>query len=150
MAKKIINKNTYNITNEIDYKKLAEAIVSALNTNQQQSQNKNTFTNVMFSSICAFLFKGMAIITGCIVLLIFIYPFSKVLGLNDQDFIVSFSSIFSLVILAALFTTFTILFWKSSDEIALEKDKNYIVSLFSSMVSVAALVVASLSLLHLN
>lgn len=30
MAKKFINKNTYNITNEIDYKKLAEAIVSAL------------------------------------------------------------------------------------------------------------------------
>lgn len=44
MPKNVINKNTYNITNEIDYKKLAEAIVSAL---EEQKGKKKRLRQVV-------------------------------------------------------------------------------------------------------
>ncbi len=50
MAKKFINKNTYNITNEIDYKKLAEAIVSALEE-QKGKKEKASPSGIILSRL---------------------------------------------------------------------------------------------------
>lgn len=137
--------NTYNITNEIDYDKLAEAILSALKTHQQ-SQYKKSFTTSMFAGICSIVFRIIASISCTFVIIFALYPFAKQLGIYDKEFIASFPNILSLVVCIILFGTFTFLFWKASDEIANERDKNYIISMFSSMVSVAAMVIAAVSL----
>lgn len=142
-------KNTYNVTNEIDYDKLAEAIVSALET-QKQSQNQRSFTASMFSGICSIAFKIVSCCTAALTLGFIFLPFAKQLGIYNQEFIVSFPNVISLIICISLFGTFSFLFWKASDEIENEKDKNYIIALFSSLVSVAALIVASLSLYYSN
>lgn len=138
-------KNTYYVTNEIDYEKLAKAIVTALD-NHEQSKNTKSFTTSMFSGICSIVFRIIACCTGGFTICFFTLPFAKQLGLYENEFIVSLPNILSLVLCISLFGTFTFLFWKASDEIANEKDKNYILSMFSSMVSVAAMVIAAVSL----
>lgn len=138
-------KNTYYITNEIDYDKLAKAIVTALD-NHEKSQSQKSFTTSMFAGICSIVFRIISSISCVFAIGFVLYPFAKQLGLYDKDFIASFPNIFSLVVCIILFGIFTFLFWKASDEIANERDKNYIISMFSSMVSVAAMVIAAVSL----
>lgn len=145
MSKKHYNiRNTYNTTNEIDYDKLAESIVNAI-TKNRQSQKQNSITASMFSGVCSVVFKGMAVLAGAFAIMFILIPIYYTLGFSEEKFVFSFSSISIIVILSSILVTFAIMFWKASDEEALENDKNFLVSLFSSMVSVAALIVASLS-----
>ena len=58
-------------------------------------------------------------------------------------------NVFSIAFVAALFVVlvlYSFLLWKSAKEIETEKDRNYIISVFSGIVSFAALIVALVAL----
>ena len=56
------------------------------------------------------------------------------------------AAIFVIIALIFVILVFSLIFRASANEIATEKDRNYIISVFSSVVSFAALVVALVAL----
>lgn len=147
MAKKFINKNTYNITNEIDYKKLAEAIVSALEE-QKGKKGKASPSGIILSSICSLTFLVLAILAALFAVCFLAIPYVK-----QHDICIAYfnnlpNSFFVLFLLVAMSIIMCILFVSSFYELQNENDKNYSVSLFSGMVSFAALIISVLTLYH--
>ena len=143
-------KNVTIIHNEIDYDKLAEAIVRAQQRTADESQKVGIISCALSDmislclrllSICAFPVSiGIGVCTWKVIanslpengwLRIFLYVI---------DFIVSFGLSFGLGVFAATF-------WKAATEIKRETDRNYIVAVFAGLVSFAALVVALVALI---
>lgn len=147
MAKKVINKNTYNITNEIDYKKLAEAIVSALEE-QKGKKEKASPSGIILSSICSLTFLFLAILAALFAIIFLAIPYMKQHDICKVYFNNLPNSFFVLFLLVAMSIIMCVLFASSFYELQNENDKNYSVSLFSGMVSFAALIISALTLYH--
>lgn len=141
------NEVTY-ITNEIDYDKLAEAMVKALNNNAENAPQK-TYTSKMLGNICSIIFRiigafGIAILIMLIIGIFMHFNISQYVTDNGI-----FNTVFFLifyVFLCAIIGVLSFFLLKSAGEIEIETDKNYIVSLFSSLVCVAALIVSLIAL----
>lgn len=153
MAKKkdkpqIIN-NIQELNLEIDYDKLAEAIVKAQKSSEDEANRKKRFTSGTFAMIIALAFRGVAILGW---LIAFATPFAiinvaKSLVWNEVGVIIG--NVLGIVFTVALFIVlvlYSFLLWKSAKEIQTEKDRNYIISVFSGIVSFAALIVALVAL----
>lgn len=169
--------NNYN--NDIDYDKLAEAIVKAQRKAEEfdfeevESETKVTLldivkavylllfnksetkglTNDIFAMLTSLLFKGigtLGVVFSPIVIIACLY-FAYDL---DWTFDVVFNNLiylFSYTLIAGfagLIFMFSVMLIGASREIQKEKDKNYIIAIFSGVVSFAALVVALIALLN--
>ena len=153
MAKKkdkpqVIN-NIQELNLEIDYDKLAEAIVKAQEKSENEANRKNKFTSGTFAMIISLAFRGVAILGWLIALVtpIAIINMAKSFVWVGVSAIVG--NIFSIAFVIALFVIlvlYSFLLWKSAKEIETEKDRNYIISVFSGIVSFAALIVALVAL----
>ena len=149
MAKKkdnpqVIN-NIQELNLEIDYNKLAEAIVKAHEANKSKK-----FTSGTFAMIISLAFRGVAILGWLIALVtpIAIINMAKSFVWNEVNAVMG--NVFSIAFAVALFVVlvlYSFLLWKSAKEIETEKDRNYIISVFSGIVSFAALIVALVALL---
>lgn len=153
MAKKkdkpqIIN-NIGEINLEIDYDKLAESIVEAQSIADKQ-RTRNSFVSDSFVFLISLFFRVVSIlgITVCILGFITIVKnaINTVTMASAYDVVVNmFASVivgFALI----MFGAYCIIMWKAAKEIEQEKDKNFIVAVFSGIVSFVALVVALLAL----
>ncbi len=166
------------INNEIDYDKLAEAIVKAQRKAEEfdfeeiETETKVTFvdivkavylllfnksetrglTNDIFAMLTSLLFKGIGtlgvvfspiIIIAC---LYFAYDLDWTFDvvLNNLIYLFAYTLIAGF---AGLIFMFSVMLIGASREIQKEKDKNYIIAIFSGVVSFAALVVALIALL---
>ncbi len=150
------NEVTY-ITNEIDYDKLAEAIVKAQHQevvltndeNTDDNKNKKTYTSKMLGIICSFIFRIIAGFGAAIfimlIIAIFMYFNLSQYATENGIFNTVFFIIFY-VFLCAITGVLSFFLFKSADEIEIETDKHYIVSMFSSLVCVAALIVSLVAL----
>ena len=153
MAKKkdkpqIIN-NIAELNLEIDYDKLAEAIVKAQEKSENEANRNKKFTSGTFAMIICFAFRGVAILGWLIALAtpIAIINMAKSFVWGEVNAIVS--NVFSIAFAVALFVVlvlYSFLLWKSAKEIETEEDRNYIISVFSGIVSFAALIVALVAL----
>ena len=131
------------VNNEIDYDKLAEAIVKA-NT---ISQEKYSPSREWMKYILVPIFWGIAILSGILAVAMFISlcrNISSVFSSGTLTEILVF-------IFEALMTFFTFVFSIFSvitaKEIDKENDRTYVASVFSNIVAIAALVVALVALL---
>ena len=159
---------------EIDYDKLAEAIVKAqkeatesekAETNIKEKQNifKSIFRilrgerskdgrmlSTPFAFLVSYVFRITAI-SGVILLVLFDIGFVKSFAALQWQGAVFVKNILAigLIILAnvAIFL-FMVLFWGAANDVEYEKDKNYVVGVFSGIVSVAALIVAIIALFN--
>lgn len=176
--KKKCNKNRKNNTREvkleIDYDKLAEAIVKANNAKDDSSEEmqtkskvgiidffrvvyyiifnrrktNGTMTSTLMGGMLSFAFNGLALF-GLFILICSIVYF--VLMLTDYVWtadtilnnIVSIILSLSIVVIVAMSSLF---FRGCANEMNIEKDRNYIVAVFSGIVSFAALIVALIAL----
>ena len=166
------------INNEIDYDKLAEAIVKAQRKAEEfdfeeiETETKVTFvdivkavylllfnksetrglTNDIFAMLTSLLFKGIGtlgvvfspiIIIAC---LYFAYDLDWTFDvvLNNLIYLFAYTLIAGF---AGLIFMFSVMLIGASREIQKEKDKNYIIAIFSGVVSFAALVVALIALM---
>ena len=152
MAKKkdkpqVIN-NIQELNLEIDYDKLAEAMVKAQEKSENEA-NRKKFTSGTFAIIISLAFRGVAIFGWLIALVtpIAIINMAKSFVWNEVNVVIG--NVFSIAFAVALFVVlilYSFLLWKSAKEIETEKDRNYIISVFSGIVSFAALIVALVAL----
>ena len=147
-SKRIVN-NIENLNCEIDYGKLAESIVKAQEKSENEANRKKKFTSGTFAMIISLAFRGVAIL-GCLIALattLAIINMAKSFMWNEVDIVMG--NVFSIAFAVALFVVlvlYSFLLWKSAKEIETEKDRNYIISVFSGIVSFAALIVALVAL----
>lgn len=167
-SKEIVGK----IELETDYDKLAEAIIKAQKkasdtkeTEENTKGKKNLFVNILrilrgdkskdgrllaapFVFLIQCIFR-MTTIIGVLLLILFDVGFVKYLISSQWQGIVIFTNILLIlfVILAsAAVLLFMVLFWGAANDVEREKDYNYVVSVFSGLVSLAALIVAIIAL----
>ena len=176
MAKKektpIIN-NIKELNVDIDYDKLADAIVVAQkkaiekeNENAEAKKKENIFSAIWkilkgkksddgryisapFVVIVSLFYRIIALF-GFLALIVF-----DIVGITSlvrspwneagRIFINILSIIFIVLISICVFL-FSIMFWGAANDIEYEKDKNYILGTFSGLISVAALIVAIIAL----
>ena len=165
MAKKkdkpqVIN-NIQELNLEIDYDKLAEAIVKAQNVStiqEEDPEDEETFIDKavrgkiqkgkLFSQSLSKLMKCffyILAVTSVVLVLWFwwmTYEYITPFTWNLENIMV----IVTAIILATFDTFFAIIVWKIGNELGIEQDKNYIVSAFSCVVSLVALIVALVAL----
>ena len=154
MAKKdrITTVNNINELNlEIDYDKLAEAIVKAQDEVEKHRIEKKSYVSSSFTFWISLFFRVVPIIgiTICIIGLITIIQYEVCVAVwnTAANILANIYAIgidgLSLIALGA----YCIIMWKAAKELEQEKDRNFIVAVFSGIVSFAALIVALVALL---
>ena len=151
MAKKkdkpqVIN-NIGELNLEIDYDKLAEAIVKAQseNKNQKKSFVSNSFA---FWISLFFRFTPLLGIISSVFGVFLIYQYATVVAIwnTGYDIILNILILCLMVLILLAVIGYCIIMWRAAKEIEQEKDKNFIVAVFSGIVSFAALIVALVAL----
>ena len=166
------------VNNEIDYDKLAEAIVraNAIKPNESEDDDINNkkptvlevlkvFINIIFnkkksdgtlasSFLCETLvvfFNGLAVL-GALVFGVGLFAFVKmfkgfVWSLSVILIVKNVFTIAGIVVILLIIALFSLIFRALANEIANEKDRNYIVDLFSGVFSFVALIISLIALL---
>lgn len=154
MAKKkdkpqVIN-NIQELNLEIDYDELAEAIVRAQNRNLSTNKTESKNTTMTFASLISLFFRGVAIMLLPLIIIIVLEIPQAIdeimVWKNFSVIVVKIIYKLSMACLAFVMGIYARVLWNSAKEIELEKDKNYIVSVFSGIVSFSALIVALVAL----
>lgn len=153
MAKKkdkpqVIN-NIQELNLEIDYKKLADAIVKAQEEIQEKNNGAKNFTSSAFATITSLAFRGVAILGWIVAFAMIVATWNIFITLEWLTLIEVIKNIMIIVVGLALFLMiflYSLLLWKAAKEIEKEKDRNYIIAVFSGIVSFAALIVALVAL----
>lgn len=144
----VIN-NIGEINIEIDYDKLAESIVKAQEKSENEANRRKKFTSSTFAMIISLAFRGVAVLGWLIALATPVAIINMVKSFVWNELNVVMGNVFSIAFTVALFIVlvlYSFLLWKSAKEIETEKDRNYIISVFSGIVSFAALIVALIAL----
>ena len=153
MAKKkdkpqVIN-NIGEINLEIDYDKLAEAIVKANSKIEEEANKSKKFTSGMLSISVFAILRVIAMLGWIIAFALLFGSISMFVEMSWNDFSTVAENVFQIIcsiIIIVLLVIYPIMLWKSAKEIETEKDRNYIISVFSGIVSFAALIVALVAL----
>lgn len=170
--KQSVVNNIKDLNLEIDYDKLADAIVKAQKkaseseeTERNVKEKQNIFITIWrilrgerskdgrmlsapFVFLVSYLFRIIAI-SGIILLVLFDIGFVKSFAILQWQGIAIITNVFviGLIILSNVaILLFMVLFWGAANDVEYEKDKNYIIGVFSGIVSVAALIVAIIAL----
>lgn len=160
------------VHNEFDYDKLAEAIVKANGEIQKTKENKakpaeklsfwksvwyiiinkkqtdGTMTSGLFSFIIECFFNAVAVIGACalvlgiIILITLIVSFKWTFNLLPSNIFI----IISMIIILVLIFLFSLIFKGAANEMSVEQDRDYLVSVFSGVVSFVALIVSLVAL----
>lgn len=163
-------KNIALINNEIDYEKLAKVIIEAnrkkddepstesdekigfwkgvwyIITNKKKTNG--ALTHGLFSNLLSDLFNILAVAGAIIALVVLgVTVYLIVQSVAQNDFLNCILFAFAGIIYSVLILLFCLLLRGVANEIKAEKDRNYIIALFSGVVSFAALVVSLIALL---
>ena len=139
----------HNLNLEIDYDKLAESITKAQANAKETTQKQKRYTLGTFATPLIVAFYGMSILGWILVISLPIGVYKTWGSFGWNGFAECFSSIITLVSLLGIMVMvamYSILLWKSAKEVEAETDRNYIISMFSGIVSFAALIVALVAL----
>jgi len=153
MAKKkdkpqVVN-NIQELNLEIDYDKLAEAIVKANSQLDAEANKSKKFTSGMFSISVFVILRVIALLGWIVAFALLIGSINTVIEMSWNDFSTISGNIFQIIYsitITVLLVLYPLMLWKSAKEIETEKDRNYIISVFSGIVSFAALIVALVAL----
>lgn len=146
MAKKKQNTIVNNIDSvniEIDYDKLAEAIVKA-NTKQQETYSPS---REWMKYILTPIFWGVSAISGVLAIVMFVSLLQNITDVFENGTltnVVVFLFKFLTTFFTAGFCAFSIVAAKEIDK---ENDRTYIASVFSNIVAIVALIVSLVALL---
>lgn len=170
----LFGKDTYNyINNEIDYDKLAEAIVKAQkNADEEQcnEENKTKITLKDYMKAIGLILRNKGNTQGNLTVSIFVLLISMTFrfiaftgfsfaltgvivaikcilhGIDVGNITLSILFAIGLIVLSVIVFLYSVIIWGASHEVEKEKDKNYIVSVFSGIVSFAALIISVIAL----
>lgn len=137
-----------NLNLEIDYDKLADAIVKAQRKSEERVKDGKYTRGVLTLPLSLF-FRAISVI-GWIIVLFSPYSLYQILSKVSWDKVDAvFGNVFSIITVFAMLVSialFSWILWKAAKEIEDEKDRYYLVSLFSGIVSFVALIVAIIAL----
>ncbi len=133
---------------EVDYEKLAEAIVKAINKDEEEKQQQNSldkglikFAYILFMAMGAisllFAFCGVCAI----------YEFVKIA--KWDEIVIIIANIFATLIVAVIIgyiVLFAIYLFRSAKEVKREKDRNYIIAIFSTIIGFISLIISIIAL----
>lgn len=142
--------NIQKLNLEIDYDKLAEAIVKAQDKTSATLPKGKRYTLGTFASILIVAFYGMSVLGWVLVAAVPVGVYKTWNALKWDGFGSCATSVITLLFLlgiVVIVALYSILLWKSAKEIEAETDRNYVISMFSGVVSFAALVVALIALI---
>ncbi len=161
------------VNNEIDYDKLAEAIVRANNSTKTEidetqeklefkklisafgsiiinkHQSNGTTTSSIFGLLISFVFNALALLS-LVVLVCGIIASVMVIAGFVWTWKLALANIMTILLIAIaliIIALFAFLFRAAANEMDREKDRNYIVNVFSAIVSFAALMIALVAFL---
>lgn len=170
--KQSVVNNIKELNLEIDYDKLADAIVKAQKkaseseeTERNVKEKHNIFITIWrilrgersndgrmmsapFEIFISSLYRTIAILGFIIIVIFDILAVIALTKMSWQGYAI-ISNIISIILTITIsFVSFLcmVLFWGAANEVEHEKDKNYIVGVFSGIVSVASLIVAIIAL----
>lgn len=177
MAKKKNNQTVVNniesVNLDIDYDKLAKAIVKAQEQAEKEQYKEETKTKItikdyikaiglilrnksdtkgnltasIFVLLISLTFRIIAVTGFFLVAIGIIISVCFILhGLDVGNIALWIISAICLIVLSVFVFLYSVIIWGASNEVEKEKDKNYIVSVFSGMVSFAALIIAIIAL----
>ena len=141
--------NIQNLNLEINYDKLAESIVKAQEKAKETAPKQKRYTLGTFATPLIVAFYSLSILGWIVVISLPIGVFKTWQSFGWNGFIECFSSVITLLFLLGIMVMvalYSILLWKSAKEVETETDRNYIISMFSGVVSFAALIVALVAL----
>lgn len=133
----------------IDYEKLAEAIVKAQEISAATMQKQKRYTLGTFALPLMIAFYVMSVFGWILIAASFIAIYKTWNTFVWNDFIGCLASVVTLLIILVtilIVALYSVLLWKAAKEIEEETDRNYVVSMFSGVVSFAALIVALVAL----
>ena len=139
----------HNHINEIDYDKLAEAMVKAQDISEVEENKKRKFTSGSFAMLIMIAFYVFSIFVALLaasLILALVVSWNTLQWDGSTNIVVSILTIAFCIVFAIVLGLYAVLLWKSAKEIETEKDRNYIISVFSGIVSFAALLVALVAL----
>jgi len=140
-----------NVNVELDYEKLADAIVKAQKRAEEGEKQKKSNVANTFAALNTVLFQGTALfgIVFTIGLLIILVNsiISEFVWLGAGNIFLNIVKIIIALALAAILSFFSILLLRAAKEMEKEKDRQYIVAVFSAITSLAAVIVALVALL---
>lgn len=162
--------NDNSVHNEIDYEKLAKAIIEANRKKDDEPsaesdekigfwkgvwyiiankrKTNGALTHGLFSNLLSDLFNSLAYVGFIIAVAAFVATvYLIVQSVVQNNFLNSILFAFIGITTSALILLFCLLLRGVANEIEEEKDRNYIIALFSGVVSFAALVVSLIALL---
>ena len=142
--------NIQELNLEIDYKKLAQAIVDAQNDAEKQQTERKSFVSKSFAFWISLFFRFVSIfgIAVCIIGFIAIiqYAINPAVWTKANNIVGNVFALGIVGLFLVAFGAYCIVMWRAAKEIEQEKDKNFIVAVFSGIVSFAALIVALVAL----
>ncbi len=165
--------NIESLSLNIDCNELAEAIVKAQQRAEEQQYNSEIKTKItvkdffraiyqiirnkdntqgkltisLFAILVSMTFKLIAVIGFLVTIAGTIIAVKCILhGLDVGNIAVWIISAIGLIVLSVFIFLYSVIIWGASNEVEKEKDKNYIVSVFSGIVSFAALIIAIIAL----
>jgi len=140
-------KNITIVPVEIDYDKLAEAIVKANRKADELIANNAITKSFSFtSSIILYIIAGIGYVISSVFLCASIIYISEMVWLEFFKILSNILTIFEFLSLIVLIGLYSHLLWGAAKEIEKEKDKNFVVSIFSGVVGFVALIVALIAL----
>lgn len=140
----IIN-NIESINLEIDYDRLAQAIVKA-NENADKGKKYVSGTFAFLSSILFCILSGIGFLFAFVGIIGSVVFFIQNLSAGFFPIIKNIMISLLIIISSVLIGLFAYIFLKAGKEISNEKDRNFIISAFSGIVSFVALIVALIAL----
>lgn len=147
MAKKKNNTTVVNnidsVNLEIDYDKLAEAIVKA----QQKANEQYSVSREMMKFVITPVFWILTFVTGFISVAFWgVLITSANDMLNDENWLAGAITLLIIFFIAFFSLALTFFLAATAKEIDKENDRNYISSMFSNVVAIVALIVALIAL----
>ena len=139
----------HNLNLEIDYDKLAESITKAQANANETTRKQKRYTLGTFATPLIVAFYSLSVIGWILVASIPIGVYKAWGSFGWNGFAECFSSVITIVFLLEIMVMvamYSILLWKSAKEVEAETDRNYVISMFSGVVSFAALIVALVAL----
>ncbi|MBE7067241.1 MAG: hypothetical protein E7385_06785 [Ruminococcaceae bacterium] len=138
-----------NFNLEIDYDELATSIVKAQEKAVETTRKQKRYTVGTFATPLIIVFYGMSILGWILVASLPIGVYKIRESFRWNGFTECFSSVITLLFILGIMVMvalYSILLWKSAKEVEAETDRNYIISMFSGVISFVALIVALVAL----
>ena len=139
--------NIGHLNMEIDYDKLADAIVRAQNKTQGDNaiiSNTFSFLSSAFLNLLAII--GMVFSVGTLVGVVY-YAINYMVWLSFKSYVSNMYVIIMFMLISAVLGLFSWKLGRAAKAIESERDKQFIISVFSGLASFAAVIVALVALI---